>query len=43
VTLRNLLELYADHSERHVAQIVERRERLGVPVDLAPLLAERLY
>jgi hypothetical protein len=43
VTLRNLLELYADNSERHVAQILDRRERLGVPVDLAPLLAERLY
>lgn len=43
VTLRNLLELYADHSERHIAQILERRALLGAPVDLAPLLPKRLY
>lgn len=43
VTLRNLLELYADHSERHVAQIVERRALLECPIALPPLLPERLY
>lgn len=43
VTLRNLLELYADHSERHIAQIVQRRGRLGHPIILPPLLPERLY
>lgn len=43
VTLRNLLELYADHSERHLEQIVERREVLGTPISLRPLLARRLY
>lgn len=43
ITVRQLLELYADHSERHVAQILERRRRLGKPVGLPLLLAERLY
>lgn len=43
VTLRNLLELYADHSERHIAQILSRRELLSVPVALPLLLPERLY
>ena len=43
VTLRQLLELYADHSERHLAQILDRRTRLGVPLGLAPLLPVRLY
>lgn len=43
VTLRNLLELYADHSERHLDQIVERRERVGAPIGLPPLLPRRLY
>lgn len=43
VTLRNLLELYADHGERHIAQILERRRMLGAPSDLPLLLPERLY
>jgi len=43
VTLRNLLELYADHSERHIQQIVTRRGVLGNPLILPPLLEERLY
>jgi hypothetical protein len=43
VTLRNLLELYADHSERHIEQIATRRELLGQPIALASLLPERLY
>jgi hypothetical protein len=43
LTLRNLLELYADHGERHLAQIAERRRLLGVPVDVAIMLPTRLY
>jgi len=43
VTLRELLELYTDHGERHIEQIVERRVRLGRPVAVEPLLAARLY
>lgn len=43
MTLRQLLELYADHSERHLAQILERRARLGTPRVMDRLLPERLY
>lgn len=43
VTLRNLLELYADHSERHIGQILENRRLLGTPVELPAMLPERLY
>ena len=43
VTLRQLLELYADHGERHVAQIVERRRLLGHSASPDPLLPLRLY
>jgi uncharacterized damage-inducible protein DinB len=43
VTLRQLLELYADHGERHLAQILERRRLLGRPLDLLLLLPDRLY
>lgn len=43
VTLRNLLELYADHSERHISQIIERRGLLGSPMIMPPLIRERLY
>ena len=43
VTLRNLLELYADHSERHIAQILENRRLLGIPVELPAILEQRLY
>lgn len=43
VTVRNLLELYADHGERHIAQIVARRALLGVPIELPPLLPDLLY
>lgn len=43
VTLRNLLELYADHTERHVAQILQIREILGKPARLPLLLPDRLY
>ena len=43
VTLRQLLELYADHGERHIAQILRLRESIGKPVDLPLLLERRLY
>ena len=45
VTLRQLLELYADHGERHLFQILERRGALGRPLalPLEALLPERLY
>lgn len=43
LTLRQLLELYADHSERHVGQILDRRALLGKPSALTLLLPERLY
>jgi len=43
LTLRQLLELYADHSERHVEHILEIRRLLGRPLEMAPLLPERLY
>jgi len=43
VTLRQLLELYADHGERHLEQILERRRRLGLPLAMDRLLPERLY
>ncbi|MEO8432637.1 MAG: DinB family protein [Acidobacteriota bacterium] len=43
VTLRELLELYADHGERHLEQIVARRRLLGRPGEPAPLLPVRLY
>lgn len=43
VTLHNMLELYADHSERHIAQILETRRLLGKAIDFPLLLAERLY
>ena len=43
LTLRQVLELYADHSERHIEQIVSLRERLGKPVHLPWLLPKRLY
>lgn len=43
VTLRNLLELYADHTERHIAQILHIREILGRSTSLPLLLPDRLY
>lgn len=43
ITLRNLLELYADHSERHIGQMLTIREILGKPLNFPLLLAERLY
>jgi DinB superfamily len=43
ITLRNLLELYADHGERHVEQILQSRALLRVPLELPALLPRRLY
>ena len=43
VTLRQLLELYADHGERHLFQILARRGALGRPLEIEPRLPERLY
>lgn len=43
ITLRNLLELYADHSERHVEQILQCRALLKQPIEMESLLPRRLY
>jgi uncharacterized damage-inducible protein DinB len=43
ITLRNLLELYADHGERHLGQILALRTLLGRPLELPVFLPERLY
>ena len=43
ITLRNLLELYADHTERHIEQILEGRRLLGRTLTLKSLLPRRLY
>lgn len=42
-TLRQLLELYADHSERHIERILEIRGELGYALDYPLLLESRLY
>ncbi|NOT08079.1 MAG: DUF664 domain-containing protein [Gemmatimonadales bacterium] len=42
ITLRNVLELYADHTERHIAQILQIRDILGKPTNLPLLLPDRL-
>lgn len=43
MTLRNLLELYADHSERHIEQILETRRLLSSAIEMPSLLPHRLY
>jgi hypothetical protein len=43
ISLHRLLELYADHSERHIDQILERRRLLGNIVAIEPILSVRLY
>lgn len=43
VTLRNLLELYADHGERHLEQILERRGLIGKSITVEIDLPVRLY
>ena len=42
ITLRNLLELYADHSERHIEQILYIRSLLDKTLEFQ-LLERRLY
>lgn len=43
MNLRGLLELYADHSERHLGQILERRTLVGKPLQMKLILEDRLY
>jgi hypothetical protein len=43
VTLKNILQLYADHTERHLAQILERRTLLGKTIEMPLLFTDRLY
>lgn len=43
LSLRQLLEFYADHSERHIDQILARRRLFGNAVDLPVILNKRLY
>ena len=43
LTVRQLLELYADHGERHIEQIVDLRALLGKPLVVPRLLPKRLY
>jgi hypothetical protein len=43
MSVRQLLELYADHGERHLDQILERRAKLGRPLAMEQLLPIRLY
>ncbi|HTO88221.1 MAG TPA: DinB family protein [Thermoanaerobaculia bacterium] len=43
LSVRQLLELYADHGERHLEQILERRAKLGRPLAMERLLPVRLY
>ncbi len=43
LTVRQLLELYADHGERHIEQIVAARAWLGKPLVAPRLLPKRLY
>jgi uncharacterized damage-inducible protein DinB len=43
VTLLNILQLYADHTERHLEQILERRKLLGKPLDIPLLFNDRMY
>jgi hypothetical protein len=43
LSLRNLLELYADHCERHIEQILTIRQILGKPVVFPLILPKRLF
>lgn len=43
MTIRELLELYADHSERHLEQVLERRALLKKPLPIEIILKDRLY
>ena len=43
LTVRNIVDLAADHGERHLGQVLEMRRLLGKPLELEALLPERLY
>lgn len=43
LTVRQLLELYADHGERHIGQILAIRGHLGQPLELPERLDRPLY
>jgi len=43
LTVRQLLMLFSDHSERHIEQILRLRSLLGNPTNLSPILELRLY
>jgi uncharacterized damage-inducible protein DinB len=43
LTFRQILELYADHSERHIGQILALRQLIGKKIDYPLLLEKRLY
>lgn len=43
VSLRQLLELYADHAEWHIWRILDLRRRVGRQLDLELLLPDRLF
>lgn len=38
ITLRDILEIYADHSERHLKQILLRRKYLNKELEIRPIL-----
>ncbi len=42
MTMRQLLELYADHAERHIDQILARRRLFGRTLELPSILSKRL-
>lgn len=41
MSVRQLLESYAEHAENHISQICERRRLLGKPIELEPLVPLR--
>jgi hypothetical protein len=43
ISLRTILELYAEHVERHLEQILQRRNLIGKLLEMNLLLTERLY
>lgn len=42
MSVRQLLESYAEHGEAHLMQLIERRRLIGKPLDLAPLLPDSI-
>ncbi|NDJ53694.1 MAG: DUF664 domain-containing protein [Chloroflexi bacterium] len=43
LTLRNMLDLYTEHGERHIEQILAARHVIGRVLDYQVLITERLY